>query len=148
MDTPANGGLEIESRTNIATVYGARPLAEFLIGSRLAIVSSISNGPLPYPFSGGTSLGFGYYLPLTDVSVYDISTPAAPNLMQDDLIDGGYAGGYVVGSNFYAVLQNRPGSLPGPQVFSDGKGGFVYESIGAYEARLLPQIPELFGFAA
>jgi hypothetical protein len=144
--TPGPGGLAIVSRTNIPWQSPGFAVAEFLEGNKLVIVSQIQNPLIAYAFQGGTQRGiqpWNIYHPRIEITVYDVSTPATPLQVQDELIDGDYAGGSVVGDHFYAALQNSTGFLPPPVPISDGNGGFVYESNDAYATRLLPHIPEL-----
>ncbi len=139
--TPPDGGLDIITHIPVPGI----PIAEFLDGTRLTIVSNPFPGPIFYPISSGGTQQARYYLPSSQVSVsvYDVSNPATPKMVQDSFFDGSYQGGYAIGADFYLVLQNALGGLSAPEVVSDGKGGFAYESFAVYSARVTPQIPDL-----
>ena len=140
MSTHPDGVLGFVSSVNVA--FTGNCVAEFLLGNRLVVISTQIMWQFQ-PTGPNGELTTPDLPPSTEVAVYDVSNPATPKLVQDDLEDGAFGGAHVFGDRLYVVLQSSALMLPTPAVVEDGHGGFMYETQTQYEARLLPRVPDL-----
>jgi uncharacterized secreted protein with C-terminal beta-propeller domain len=114
-----------------------RPIAEYLDGTRLTIISSLGGGywypGVMFPASLiGSGSGSG---PQVKVTELDVSDPTAPAVVRQTTMDGSYVNSRAVGDRVYVVLQDSLPYLPSPQAQREGDQ-YVYEAEDAYRARL------------
>jgi uncharacterized secreted protein with C-terminal beta-propeller domain len=120
-----------------SVVIDGQPIAEYLDGTRLTIISALGGGywypgvmsPASLVFSGPGSR------PQVKVTELDVSDPTAPAVVRQTTMDGSYVNSRAVGDRVYVVLQNSLPYLPAPQVQQEGDQ-YVYETEDAYRARL------------
>jgi uncharacterized delta-60 repeat protein len=126
--------LQIVSETQMV----GTPIGEYLDGSHLTVISqdyrqvASTNG-------GADTRPVFYYdwgQPIVDVTVYDISNPAAPQVVEQNTLDGNYENSRAIGDTVYVAV-NSYLSLPMPE-YTDGWGNTItYETEAAYRARLM-----------
>jgi hypothetical protein len=124
VDARQPGALAVASRT---TIEGS-PLAEYLDGSRLTVLSSLWQAPLT-PLAGGA--GAPVSTPViwfpgsakVEVTTFDVSDPTSPKVVKQTELDGSYAGSRMVDGRLYLVLQSDLfGALGGGPVPAAGAG--------------------------
>ena len=114
----------------------------FLVGSRLAVVSTIYDFSA-VPFNDGfdrfvAPLGAAIIEPgqsRVKLTVFDVTNPAAPAVVEETYLDGSYDTSRAIGDRVYVVLRNDTWP-PAPALVDAEGGGQVYESEAAYRARL------------
>jgi uncharacterized delta-60 repeat protein len=113
------------------TALDGSPLAEYLIGNRLTVISQ-TYAPVPlfgaisWPCNQGSQV---------EVTVYDVSVPATPSVVQETKYDGSYDTSRAIGGTIYLALNNFLSSLPPPQSTTQGNT-IVYETETQYRTRL------------
>lgn len=151
VDARAGHDLAVTSRT--PTV--GNPIAQFLDGSRLTIISQVFN-PVPLPLGPPVGVAAPLILeppffspPHVTVTVFDVSNPAQPQVVQQTQVDGSYVDSRAIGSDMYLVLQNDILGAVTPRVVTT-KAGQVVESRSAFVRRIksLPLGSELPHFTA
>ena len=124
-----------------STVEG-NAVGMYLVGSRLAVVSTIFDFSV-VPFDGSFDR---FVAPLdaaiiepgqsrVKVTVFDVTDPAAPAVVEETYLDGSYDTSRAIGDRVYVVLRNDTWPPPPALVEAPG-GGQTYESEAAYRARL------------
>jgi uncharacterized secreted protein with C-terminal beta-propeller domain len=145
-------GMAVVSR---ATVEG-NAAGMYLVGARLAVVSTIYDfSVVPFAAAGErfvAPMGAAIIEPgqsRVKLTVFDVSDPAAPALVEETYLDGSYDTSRAIGDRVYVVLRNDTWPPPPALVDAPG-GGQVYESEAAYRARLdATPLPELLpGFTS
>jgi hypothetical protein len=108
VDARQPNALAVASRTTIAGV----PLAEYLDGNRLTVLSSIWQA-LPAPMLAAKSAASAPLLPLpfrgsgqVQVTTFDVSDPTRPQVVQSTTFDGSYDDSRMVDGRLYLVLQS------------------------------------------
>ncbi len=144
----SNGNLVIVNASpasNLATLSVTpllgSPLVEYLNGNRLTVISSTyGEDGIPYERDLGTVPGGWWYFdywshPEVTITVYDVSDPAAPTVVQQTTLDGSYSSSRAIGNTVYVAVNNNLLTLPPPSYAWDG-AGFVYESEAQYIAQM------------
>jgi len=141
----SNGNLVIlnawpaeDLQTLSVTPLQGTPLVEYLDGDRLTVISQDyqPNGfPIESPFLAGPVFWRYWSQPVVDVTVYDVSDPAAPTVVQETTLDGTYNNSRAIGSTVYVALNATLSSLPPPEYTVTGNT-LVYETEAEYEARM------------
>jgi hypothetical protein len=139
LDALPAGNMFVSSRT---TVEGAA-LGMYLVGTRLAVLSQVyAASPIlgrTEPVRFAAPLGAAIVdpsQPQVKLTVYDVTDPAAPALVEETYLDGSYAGSRAVGDRVYVIIRNDTWA-PAPKVVDAPDGGSqVYESEASYRARL------------
>jgi uncharacterized secreted protein with C-terminal beta-propeller domain len=132
---------------NSLSIVSSTPLdgdaiAEYLNGTRLTVLSTVYN----YGYGTGTKVdpvirtpdGFPLIYPTytkTEVTIYDVSNPASPVVVESTYMDGNYVTSREVGSTVYVVQQNYFAGLPAP-AYTSFNGDTIYESLASYLARI------------
>ncbi len=120
------------------TVEG-QPIAEYLNGDRLTIIST----------AGGGFGGWGFWNPLpssTIVTVLDVSDRTAPTVVQKTKMDGQYVDSRAVGGFVYVLVNNSNAVAPAPLLVDDDNDPSTqprYETRDAYLARVMANVGEL-----
>jgi len=121
------------------TALDGNALALYLDGTRLTVISQVY-GPIvdpPEANSPGVTFGWNCYAwwkPQVEVTVYDVSDPKNPAIVQQTKFDGNYNTSRAIGNTVYIALNNTL-SLPGPEyTIQDNK--IVYETEAQYRARM------------
>ena len=84
-----------------------KPVAMFLQGSRLTVISTKNTYVPVYDLAAGSTLRpFRSSTPQTVVSVLDITDQTAPALVQETIVDGAYQAARAVGDQVYLVVNN------------------------------------------
>lgn len=130
--------LAVASRTPIE----GYPLAEYLQGDRLTVVSGVYGAPVPIDpgIGGATRLiapGSTYSPPRVKVTQFDVSNIAAPRVLQETFLDGSYIDSRATDGKVYVALQNDASARMQRRFLptDDGRGG-TYESREAFQARV------------
>ena len=129
---PANG-MRVASEFNI----DGRPVAEYLHGDRLTVISQ-SGGTWYNPYFtndlviGGYWGGSQYTPASTIVTVIDVSDRAHPTLVQKTTMDGAYVDSRAVGDFVYTLVDNRSAIAPKPQIIDTDNDP---TTPGRYETR-------------
>jgi uncharacterized delta-60 repeat protein len=122
------------------TSLTGNPLVEYLNGNRLTVISQTYAADNT-PFEGVADvvpIWWNWrYLghPVVNVTVYDVSDPTTPTVVQQTTLDGSYNSSRAIGNTLYVALDNTLSSLPPPIYSADGDR-FVYESEADYVARI------------
>jgi uncharacterized secreted protein with C-terminal beta-propeller domain len=103
--------------------------ALYLDGSRVTVLSSM------WPAFGPDGDRYRGDSPVTAVTVYDVSDPTAPRVVQDTYAEGNVQSSRDVGGVVYVVLENDTVYLPPPITLNDN-GTWVYETQDQYLARI------------
>jgi uncharacterized delta-60 repeat protein len=123
-----------------ATTLSGNAITEYLNGDRLTVISQ-SYEQCANSFEGdGGNVPAWWYAPVRShpqvtITVYDVSNPAAPAVVQTTTLDGYYDNSRAIGNTVYVAVTNNLSSLPSP-TYSWNGSGFVYESAAAYIAQL------------
>lgn len=139
VDTRQPDALAIASNTSIE----GRPLAVFLDGTILTVLSQHDLPPTPYLGSfaipttgpGGAAVVPPSTPPQVNVITFDVSDRTAPKVLSETKLDGNYLDSRAVGDRVEVVIQNDSTPLPGPEVHTDGTN-LVYETETDYRAGL------------
>jgi uncharacterized delta-60 repeat protein len=120
------------------TALQGTPVAEYLDGDRLTVIaddwqSSPASDNLPPTYNPWYESSFH---PLVHVTVYDVSDPTAPVVVQQTTLDGAYTSSRAIGDTVYVAVSNSNLSLPGPQLIQLSDDSYVYETEAAYRARM------------
>lgn len=155
-------GGDTETRLISQTPLDGTPVAMFLNGSRLTI---LSQSQLPYYSRSNLTtarMAMPYYRfepPTVTSTVYDISDPAAPTVVVQSLIDGAFVDSRQIGSDLIVVVRNDGVAVDMPSLGwsvtetrtvtnEDGdtwqEQDIVYESRDEYLARIDSLIATLF----
>jgi len=129
------------------TVDGT-PTGMYLVGGRLAVVTQ------SYPSYAWLDAGFGGVRapvrftggiagssiidpgdPKVTVTVFDVSDPAAPKVVEETSLDGSYDTSRAIGDRVYVVVRNDTW-VPAPKTVDGPDGTSVYESEASYRQRL------------
>jgi uncharacterized secreted protein with C-terminal beta-propeller domain len=114
----------------------------YLVGTRLAVVSTVYDYRV---FLGGDQQRLAAPLgaaiiepgrPRVTLSVFDVSNPAAPALVEKTEVRGSYDTSRAVGDRVYVVVRNDTWPPPPNTVDAGDGSGQVYESEASYRARL------------
>ena len=137
-----------------------RPVAEFLSGDRLTVISEMGGEFLPGPFFGGPlmdgAFGFPYHrTPSTTlVTVIDVTNRSAPTIVQTTSMEGRYVDSRAIRGFVYVLVSNDDAVAPPPRVISEDdpadppsllKG--VYETREQYLARVTANSGEMIAAA-
>ncbi len=137
-------------QTLSVTYLPGDPVAEYLDGNRLTVISQENPFEIyqfPRSLYTAPALALSPFWagnPLVFVTVYDVSNPAAPAIVQQTTLDGAYDSSRAVGATVYVGVNDSLGNLPGPGFvpgivpvpwFAFG-AGYVYESEAQYIASL------------
>jgi inhibitor of cysteine peptidase len=129
--------MKIVSRTK----FQGQPVGMYLSGGRLAIISQLggSGGYYFRGISGGAMVDDGtipeYTEPQARVTVFDVSTPAAPTAVQTTDFDGRVQDSRVIDGRLYLVMQNYL-NAPEPKIIVGEDGNDFYEDEASYRAHL------------
>jgi hypothetical protein len=149
VDARARRRLKVASHTDIE----GSPLAQYLIGDRLTVISQWGG----YYYGGQFGLGFtagapwvpGGYHSTVKVTVFDVSSASAPGIVEETYLDGSYSDSRAIGDNVYLVVQNYLKPLPAPRAtytqLEDGYS-YTYETETEYRQRLASQAETLPGY--
>ena len=139
VDALPAGAMSVASRT---VVEGAA-LGLYLVGTRLAVLSqAYGAGPTlggiePVRFAAPTGAAIvDPYQPQVKLTVYEVTDPSAPALVEETYLDGSYAGSRAIGDRVYVILRNDTWPPPPKAVDAPDGGPQVYESEASYRARL------------
>lgn len=130
----------IASRT---TLEGS-PVAEYLEGDRLTVVSSVYGNPIAIDPGIGAGAAvkriapsYQYTPPRVKVTQFDLSNRATPKVLQESYLDGSYIDSRSTGGKVYVALQDDAASRMQPKWIpsADGTGG-KFETQAAFQARL------------
>ncbi|MGI9427496.1 MAG: beta-propeller domain-containing protein, partial [Bythopirellula sp.] len=127
-----------------------RPVAEFLAGDRLTIISEIGGNPFPWYEFGGDAIDFGAadvaFLPpyppqpsTTLVTVIDVADRTAPTVVQTTSMEGRYVDSRAV-DGFVYVLVSNPDAVAAPPLVipqedpQDDENDLFFPQ-GTYETR-------------
>lgn len=119
------------------TTFEGRPVAMYLIGSRVTIVTQ-SDDLLAMPIDVVASQSLRPIGPRdskVEVVVVDVGDRKAPRVVQDTTMDGNYLDSRAIGNRVYVILQNSLARLPGPEILSNGDVN-QYETEDQFRARL------------
>jgi uncharacterized secreted protein with C-terminal beta-propeller domain len=121
------------------TALNGNALVEYLNGDRLIVISQeYQYDTLPRGIADAVPLyrpWFYYWSqPEVDVTVFDVSDPSAPHMVQENTLDGYYVNSRAIGSTVYVAL-NSYLELPWPEYTSSGDMQ-VYETEASYRDRL------------
>jgi uncharacterized secreted protein with C-terminal beta-propeller domain len=126
------------------TPLDGTPIVEYLNGSRLTVISEVNNygygneaNPPVDPVIR-TPDGFPLIYPTwqkTEVTVYDVSQPTSPTVVQQTFMDGSYEDSREIGSVVYVVQQNYFQGLPAP-AYTNFNGDSIYETQAQYLTRI------------
>jgi len=137
--------LQIVSETTLT----GNSLVEYLDGNRLTVISQTYQQNYFYP--GGAALVFPFYrMPSqVDVTVYDVSDPSAPAIVQQNTLDGTYDSSRAIGNTVYVAvnsylnlpmpaytIENTPVNSPTGVLALAWGSTLIYETEAAYRARL------------
>jgi Beta propeller domain/Dockerin type I domain/Bacterial Ig domain len=159
--------LEIISRTSLA----GSPVAMYLTGNRLTVITTDSAwfGVTPnVPTLPGGLVPFNPIVPALDVTddrltplvwdglvppinrdpsvtvaIYDVTSEAAPAVVQSTKLDGTYQGGRLLGGHVFVTAQGKELVLPQPAQVPAAEGGFRYETQAEYLSRLSRDFGEI-----
>jgi uncharacterized secreted protein with C-terminal beta-propeller domain len=143
--------MAVASRTKV----DGSAVGMYLVGSRLAVVSTVYDYRLLFadgaPQRLGAPLGAAIIepgRPRVTLTVFDVSNPAAPALVEKSEVEGSYETSRAIGDRVYLVVRNDTWPPPPAATTSDGKS--VYESEASYRARLaaMPVSDLLPGYTA
>ena len=101
---------ESESAVVSRTKLAASPIAMFLQGDRLTVISREYDYGSIVPFGGGLIGFIDRVAPVnarTVVTVLDISDRLSPKLAQETIVDGEYQGARAIGDQVYVVITNN-----------------------------------------
>lgn len=118
------------------TPIEGQPIAEYLTGSRLLVISYLPTYDIP--LEDGSAASMRIWHPAsnkTKITLFDVSKPDAPQVVQSTFFDGSYLESRAVGNNVYLVAQNYTGYLPAPG-FTSFNGETIYDTKEAYLARI------------
>jgi inhibitor of cysteine peptidase len=128
------------------TALDGNALAEYLNGNRVTVISQVYNyspiidppfGPGPLVATGAAIARpwfWGWSNPQVEVTVYDVSDPKNPAVVQETKYDGYYNTSRAIGSTVYVALNNNL-SLP-PPVYAVEGDKIVYGTEAQYRARM------------
>lgn len=135
------------------TTFDGSPLGEYLDGSRLTVISSLWQPPILTPQSGA-GVRSAVALPglwfrgvgRVQVTTFDVSDPAQPQVVERTALDGSYSGSRMVDGQLELVLQSDLFSgywgVPVPLALSGKSGTSSATPAGLVNApvdRVLPQ---------
>ena len=127
--------LSIVSRTTIE----GRPVAEYLSGDRVTVISDIygNNTGAAQPVTQSADAFPVIYSVSTKVkiTVLDVSDRTAPQQKQATYLDGSYLDSRAIGNEIYVVEQNYYSGLPAP-AYTTFNGTSIYETKDQYLARI------------
>jgi uncharacterized secreted protein with C-terminal beta-propeller domain len=148
--TPANS-MAVTSRTAV----DGSAVGMYLVGSRLAVVSTVFN----YRVFDDSGIAPRFAAPLgaaiiepgrprVVLTVFDVSNPAAPALVEKTEVQGSYDTSRAIGDRVYVVVRNDTWP-PAPKMVAADSGS-VYESEASYRERLaaMPLSELLPGYTA
>src|SRR6185312_8754365 len=95
--------LSIAARVSIE----GRPIAEYLHGDRLTVISTLGGGYGVWGLNNGEPLS-------TIVTVLDISDRSAPTVVQKTKMEGQYVNSRAVGDFVYVLVNNTSAIAPAP----------------------------------
>ena len=133
--------LSVASRVDI----DGRPIAEFLHGDRLTVISRVGGfGPGISYSTGGIStddywLGGSSQPGSTIVTVIDVSNRSAPTIVQKTTMEGNYVESRAVGDFVYVLVNNTDAVAPRPEIVDDDNDPTTpgrYETREEYVARV------------
>ncbi|MEX2171752.1 MAG: beta-propeller domain-containing protein [Pirellulales bacterium] len=136
--------LSVESRIDIE----GRPMAEFLHGDRLTVISQVGGYVGPFWFGGGPTdfVGDRFWWPpipqqpySTIVTVIDVTDRAAPEIVQTTSIEGKYVDSRGVDDFVYVLVNNSNAVGQEPQIIDedgDPQTPGRYETSEEYLARI------------
>jgi inhibitor of cysteine peptidase len=142
------------------TALDGNAIAEYLNGNRVTVISQFYNyypivdppvGPVPVATTGAATSGsvatgtgaaaipiwpwfWGPSNPQVEVTVYDVSDPKNPAVVQQTKYDGYYNTSREIGATVYVALNNNL-SLPPPEYTIQGNQ-IVYDTEAQYRARM------------
>ncbi|MBM4092230.1 MAG: hypothetical protein FJ276_22805, partial [Planctomycetes bacterium] len=150
--------MSVRSRTGIEGI----PIAEYLHGKRLTVISRTPSDFWPMPVDADRRLSLIVWPPVprrneTWVTVFDVSDPNAPRVVQKTLLDGYYVESRRIDDFVFLVLRNDRMQLPGPKRLpvddtdsvgdtwgtSSARGVYVYESREQYVARMKSEMGQV-----
>jgi uncharacterized secreted protein with C-terminal beta-propeller domain len=130
------------------TAIEGNPLVEYLDGHRVTVLSMIFGDAILPP---NASFPIGGAIPnlrplqlatQIKVTVFDVTNPTAPRVVQASYLDGNYVESRAVGNDLYVVVQNDLGNLaPAPTVTYTGSTG-QYETEAQYRADLAAHLTD------
>jgi uncharacterized secreted protein with C-terminal beta-propeller domain len=126
---PGNA-MKIDSRT---TIEGYAQ-AEYLIGNRVAIISSVYDSPVDVNSIPRSSQGFpllGFFGGRTKITVLDVSDRSNPKVASATYVDGFIMGSRAIGNEIYLVNQNYVTGLPAP-AYTYFNGTYIYQTQDEY----------------
>src|SRR5207244_3998453 len=111
------------------------PLAEYISGNRVTVISSLVDPP-----AAPQAEPIGAVMPVRrptrlKVSVFDVSNAANPQIARSTYLDGGYLDSRAVGNQVFLVVQNTLGDALVPQVLETDDAS-RYETEAEFRARL------------
>ncbi|HND52877.1 MAG TPA: beta-propeller domain-containing protein, partial [Pirellulaceae bacterium] len=94
---------------------------EYLFGSRLTVISSeVSRNLMTTSDPSLSSSGYADSLPgATLVTVYDVSDPSSPQIIEKTRLDGNYVDSRAVDDKVYVILASGWPTLPAPEAICD-----------------------------
>jgi len=118
------------------TVIEGTPDVLYLNGTRLTVISSIDNSALlpADPTTGSFTLAFNSPAKIKE-TVFDVSDPTNPQVIQSVYEDGSYLDSREIGNQIYIVDENSFNGLPAP-AYTNFNGEIVYETQDQYLARI------------
>ncbi|MEX2315946.1 MAG: beta-propeller domain-containing protein [Pirellulales bacterium] len=139
---------------SIASRFGieGRPVAQFLHGDRLTVISQVGGYNFPIWGDAGrfNSDIFTYTgqwsTSTTIVTVLDVSDRTAPTVVQRTEMDGRYVDARGVGDYVYVMVNNGNAAAPSPQIVDDDNDPATpgrYETAEEYAARLAASAGEI-----
>jgi uncharacterized secreted protein with C-terminal beta-propeller domain len=118
-----------------------RPVAEFLSGDRLTIISEMGGEYLPGPLAG-SPLVDGYFpypyrrTPSTTlVTVIDVTNRSAPAVVQTTSMEGRYVDSRAISGFVYVLVSNDEAVAPAPRVINEEPDDPATFFKGVYETR-------------
>src|SRR5262245_3955735 len=121
------------------TPVEGNPLAEYLNGNRVTVISSVFDpaAPMPVDPAAGAAV-VGMPIRATSrlkVTVFDVSNAAAPQVVKTTYLDGSYLDSRSVGNEVYLVVQNGLAAALLPRVVTTGTTS-RFETEAEFRARL------------
>jgi len=137
--------MSVASRVDIE----GRPVAEFLHGDRLTVISVMGGEFLPWD---GLDFGAGLAGPMVDsalgpwyrmspsttlVTVIDVTQRTAPTIVQTTSMEGRYVDSRAIGDFVYLLISNDNAVAPPPRVITEGEPdpNDPIFTMGVYETR-------------
>ena len=122
------------------TALDGQPIAEYLDGSRLTVITQQQPAGDDFIVSIPGVLGGGFPISHVKVTEFDVSDPANPTTIRATTMDGVYVSSRAVGDEVYVLLQSYLPELPGPSI-SQANGQATYQTEAAYRASLATLVP-------